>query len=423
MKQSRILEIKKINIEVWFLLLVVTGYTVFSAFAIPLNIENSRIFAVPYRVIVFFFSIYIIIKNFSFKKFRNIAMISMIFFWLIYSIKSYLSFTRDSYEVLFQQSFIEIYIRIFVIAFIPSIALLFINYRKVDMFMVSKGLFYTLLVMLTLNVIYAAVMPYHIQILYVFSIYYISYGHLGTSLVLISLFFLRFKPKELPFYLVLCGFLLGITTIIIAGARSPFLALMIVIPYLLIIKKDYKLIVVFIILLLLSVGSIYILGKNVNFEMMFVDRTYLWLFEGDNSLRTPLFERSLDIFKANPIFGGRTHYENGMYPHNIFLELLMATGIVGFIIYILKFIPVIKNFKLFSYRIINSYHILFFALFLQYFVLCSTSFTLYSVPEFLYFSSIIIGISLNNFNEENESNDGSRNPSGDHQISESTYRA
>ena len=417
------LEIKKINIEVWFLLLVVTGYTVFSAFAIPLNIENSRIFAVPYRVIVFFFSIYIIIKNFSFKKFRNIAMISMIFFWLIYSIKSYLSFTRDSYEVLFQQSFIEIYIRIFVIAFIPSIALLFINYRKVDMFMVGKGFFYTLLVMLTLNLIYAAVMPYHIQILYIFSIYYISYGHLGTSLVLISLFFLLFKPKELPFYLVLCGFLLGITTIIIAGARSPFLALMIVIPYLLIIKKDYKLIVVFVILLLLSVGSIYILEKNVNFEMMFVDRTYLWLFEGDNSLRTPLFERSLDIFKANPIFGGRTHYENGMYPHNIFLELLMATGIVGFIIYILKFIPVIKNFKIFSYRIINSYHILFFALFLQYFVLCSTSFTLYSVPEFLYFSSIIIGISLNNFNEENESNDGRRNPSGDHQISESTYRA
>lgn len=417
------LEIKKINIEVWFLLLVVTGYTVFSAFAIPLNIENSRIFAVPYRVIVFFFSIYIIIKNFSFKKFRNIAMISMIFFWLIYSIKSYLSFTRDSYEVLFQQSFIEIYIRIFVIAFIPSIALLFINYRKVDMFMVGKGFFYTLLVMLTLNLIYAAVMPYHIQILYIFSIYYISYGHLGTSLVLISLFFLLFKPKELPFYLVLCGFLLGITTIIIAGARSPFLALMIVIPYLLIIKKDYKLIVVFVILLLLSVGSIYILEKNVNFEMMFVDRTYLWLFEGDNSLRTPLFERSLDIFKANPIFGGRTHYENGMYPHNIFLELLMATGIVGFIIYILKFIPVIKNFKIFSYRIINSYHILFFALFFQYFVLCSTSFTLYSVPEFLYFSSIIIGISLNNFNEENESNDGRRNPSGDHQISESTYRA
>ena len=417
------LELKKINIEVWFLLLLVTGYTVFSAFAIPLNIENSRIFSVPYRVIVFFFAICIIIKNFSFKKFRNISILSMIFFWLIYSIKSYISFTRDSYEVLFQLSFTEIYIRIFVIAFIPSIALLFINYRKVDMFMVGKGLFYMLLVMLTLNLIYAAVMPYHIQILYIFSIYYISYGHLGTSLVLISLFFLLFKPKELPFYLVLCGFLLGITTVIIAGARSPFLALMIVIPYLLIIKKDYKLIVVFIILLLLSVGSIYILGKNVNFEMMFVDRTYLWLFEGDNSLRTPLFERSLAIFKANPIFGGRTHYENGMYPHNIFLELLMATGIVGFIIYILKFIPVIKNFKIFSYRIINSYHILFFALFLQYFVLCSTSFTLYSVPEFLYFSSIIIGISLNNFNEENESNDGSRNPSGDHQISESTYRA
>ena len=341
----------------------------------------------------------------------------MISFWLIYSFKSYISFTRDSYDFLFQQSFTEIYIRIFVIAFIPSIALLFINYRKIEMFLVGKGIFYTLLVMLTLNLIYAAVTPYHIQILYIFSMYYISYGHLGTSLALISLFFLLFRRKELPFYLVVYGFLLGLTTVIIAGARSPFLALMVVIPYLLIIKKDFKLITIFVSLLLISIMGIYFLGRSENFKMMFVDRTYLWLFEGDNSLRTPLFERSLDIFKSNPIFGGRTHYEDGMYPHNIFLELLMATGIVGFIIYMLKFIPVIKNFKIFSYQIINYYHILFFAFFLQYFVLCSTSFTLYSVPEVLYFSSIIIGISLNNFNEENESNDGRRNPSGDHQIS------
>lgn len=417
------LGIKWINIEVWFILLLVTGYTVFSAFAIPLHIENSRIFAVPYRIIVFFFSIYIVIKNFSFKKLRNIAIVSMICFWLLYFFKSYLSFTTDSYDLEFLQKSDEVYVRILIIAVLPSIALLLINYKKFDFTLLTKYFFYVLMVMLTLNMIFALVMPHGKYLNYIFSIYYISYGHLGTSMVIISLFLMLFRSKEVPQYLMVYGLILGITTIVIAGARSPFLAIMVVVPYLLIVKKDFKLIIVFIVLLLISVVGIYFLGRNQNSELMFVNRTYLWFFEGDNSLRTPLFERAIEIFKSNPFFGGRTHYENGSYPHNIFLELLMATGIVGFITYMLKFIPVVKNFKIFTYQIINYYHILFFALFLQYFVLCSTSFTLYSVPEFLYFSSIIIGISLNSFNEENESNDGRRNPSRDHQISESTYSA
>ncbi|WP_185145805.1 O-antigen ligase family protein [Chryseobacterium sp. SNU WT5] len=406
--------IKKLPLEVWFLLLIVTGYTIFSALAVPFNIENSQIFSVPFRVIVFLLSLYIIGKNFTFKKGKNIAVLAVIFFWLLYSLKSYLSFTNDFYENPFAQNYMDVYVRIFVIAFVPSLALLFINYKEINFSQVAKGFFYTLVVMLTVNMIYGVLMPAGKSLQFIFSMYYISYGHLGTSLVLISLFYFLFRSKEIPSYLLIYGMMLGISTIVIAGARSPFLAIMVAVPYLLVIKKNYKLISIFILLLLLSIIGIYFLGRNENFELMFVDRTYLWLFEGDNSLRTPLFKNALNIFKQNPILGGRTHFENGMYPHNIFLELLMATGIVGLIIYMLKFIPVIKNFKIFSYQIINSYHILFFTLFLQYFVLCFTSFTLYSVPEFLYFSSIIIGISLNNINEENESNDGRRNPSGDY---------
>lgn len=406
--------IKKINLELWFLLLIVTGYTVFSAFAVPLNIENSQIFSVPFRVLVFSLSLYIIGQNFTLKTVKNIAVLAFIVFWLLYSVKSYLSFTNDYYDLAFSQNFIEIYIRIFVIAFIPSLALFFIDYKEINFSRVVKGFFYTLVFMLTVNMAYALVMPHGKSMPFIFSMYYISYGHLGTSLVLISLFYMLFRSKQLPSYLLLYGMLLGISTIVIAGARSPFLAIMIVVPYLLVVKKNYKLISIFILLLLLSIVGIYFLGRSDNFEIRFVDRTYLWLFKGDNSLRTPLFKIALDYFKENPIFGGRTHFENGIYPHNIFLELLMATGILGLCAYLLKFIPVLKNFKIFSYQIINPYHIIFFALFLQYFVLCFTSFTLYSVPEFLYFSSIIIGISLNNFNEENENNDGRRNASGDH---------
>lgn len=402
---------KKIKIEVWYLLLVVTGYTVFSAIVEPLGLENSMIFSIPYRFLVFLFSLYIIYRNFSLQRFTNIAVLSILFFWLLYLIKNYLSFKHDFYDADFSNKFYEIYTRIIVIALIPSIALLLIDYRKTDLSQVVKGFFYTLLVMLSLNLIYAMVMPHGAFLSYIFSIYYISYGHLGTSLVLISLFYLLFKPQENSIYLLSYGLFLGAVTIIIAGARSPFLAFMVVIPYLLIVKKNFKLILIFAVFLILAIIMIYFLGKSPDYQFEFTNRTYLWLFEGDNSLRTPLFERAIDVFKINPVFGGRTHYEDGMYPHNIVLELLMATGIVGLVLYILKFLPVLKNFYLFTSRSNNIFYVLFFAVFLQYFVLSSTSFTLYSVPEFLYFSSIIIGISLNYYNEENESNDGRRNPS------------
>ena len=402
---------KKIKIEVWYLLLVVTGYTVFSAIVEPLGLENSMIFSIPYRFLVFLFSLYIIYRNFSLQRFTSIAVLSILFFWLLYLIKNYLSFNHDFYDADFSNKFYEIYTRIIVIALIPSIALLLIDYRKTDLSQVVKGFFYTLLVMLSLNLIYAMVMPHGAFLSYIFSIYYISYGHLGTSLVLISLFYLLFKPQENSIYLLSYGLFLGAVTIIIAGARSPFLAFMVVIPYLLIVKKNVKLILIFAVFLILAIIMIYFLGKSPDYQFEFTNRTYLWLFEGDNSLRTPLFERAIDVFKINPVFGGRTNYEDGMYPHNIVLELLMATGIVGLVLYILKFLPVLKNFYLFTSRSNNIFYVLFFAVFLQYFVLSSTSFTLYSVPEFLYFSSIIIGISLNYYNEENESNDGRRNPS------------
>ena len=403
--------LKKINIEVWFLFLITAGYPIISSIAIPFHIEDSRIFSVPYRVLIFSLSLFIIYKNLTLEKFKNIAILSVSLFWIFYFIKNYYSFNNEFYEPIFSDKFFEIYIRIFVIAWIPSIALLVINYQKLDLLKVAKFLFFTLIIMLSLNLLFATIMPHGMSRLYIFSIYYISYGHYGATLSIISLFFLFFKNKELSPYLLIYSVILGFITIFISGARSPFLAILIVIPYLLILKKNFKLIGLFLLLLIITIIGIYYFGKSDDYHNMFVDRTYLWLFEGDNSLRTPLFHRALEIFKENPILGGRTHYEDGMYPHNLFLELLMATGLVGFILYLTRFYPLVKNFQIFSTKITNHYYILFFALFLQYFVLSSTSFTLYSVPEFLYFSSIIIGISLNKLNEETKGNDGRWNPS------------
>lgn len=122
---------------------------------------------------------------------------------------------------------------------------------------------------------------------------------------------------------------------------------------------------------------------------------YNWLFEGDNSLRTPLFKRGLAIFKANPVFGGRVLYEDSSYPHNIFIELLMSTGIIGLILYFVKFLPLFRTGNYFLMIKANNAQVEIFVLFIQYFVLVFTSYSLPSTPEFIQLSAVIIGLSLN----------------------------
>jgi O-antigen ligase len=116
------------------------------------------------------------------------------------------------------------------------------------------------------------------------------------------------------------------------------------------------------------------------------------------------------------LFGGRVVFEDGMYPHNLFVDILMSTGLVGMILFIIyfkfvvqSFIKVLKNIK--KYK--ESGILAFF--FLQYFILVQTSGNIYSSFEFWYFGAVIIGLGyINLTNEEIKSNDSRGNTTGDH---------
>lgn len=412
-------KIESKNPEFWFLLLVSAGYLIASGLAIPLGIEEkSRYFAVPFRIIIFLFSLFIIFRNFSSKKITNFAILSFAAFWIFYSVKVILSFYNDSYSPAVLEVWNEIYARIGLIVFFPSLGLLLINYQQVNLKLLGMYIFCTYLIMLVLNLFFGFLTAKEFLLLpSIFSVYYISYGHLGTSLALISLFFLLFTNynRLLAFFYSL-GLFIGLFTLFIATARSPFLALVVVTLFLLVIKGNIKLIVIYFSLVLLAVLGIWYYVENGYTYFKFITRTYAWLFEGDNSLRTPLFEKSVELFRVNPIVGSRILYEDGSYPHNIFLELLMATGVIGFLLYWLKFIPVLKSWKQFTMKSGNIFYVLFFTLFLQYFVLVVTSYNLFSVPEFVHFSAIVIGIALNYQYEKTQSDDRRGDTAGNYKT-------
>lgn len=380
------------KLELWFFILATVGYFVVSGIAIPLGIDNSRFFSIPFRLFVFSFSLWIIVRNFSWKKLINISIVAFLLFWLFYLVKFNYSLSHDFYDSTFLDKIYEVYTRIISIVIFPSLAFMLLDYNKINFYKVFRAYFFILLVMLSFNLVYGLMMPYqNFKLKFIFSMYYISYGHLGTLLAIISFYFLFFKIDFVPKYFFYFGFILGLVTIIVGTARSPFLALGIVLLYLLLLNKKLKPILIFfsVFFIILTIFYIY---KSFGFtQITFINRTNNWIFNGDNSLRTPLYNRAIEIFKSNPILGGRVLYEDGYYPHNIFLELLMATGLLGLILYFLKFIPVIFKLKMF-FDPKNTNTNIFFMLFLQYFVLVLTSYSLFGVSEFLYFSAIIIGL-------------------------------
>ena len=237
----------------------------------------------------------------------------------------------------------------------------------------------------------------------IFAVYYISSGHFGASLVILASYFLVFRSDEkiLSHKVLLAGVFLGLFAIYISAARSPLLAIFLVWAYFLILKNKIKYILFFLIFLLFVAFFIYFSRNILHIESAFVERNYLFIFEGNTSGREPYFNRAIAIFKVNPLIGGRVLYEDGMYPHNIFLELLMSGGLLLLVLFCSFFFYLIKRIKCyFNFSDSNFYIIPLFSLWFQYFILAQTSYNIHSNPEFWYFSSVIMGITTNFYNEK-----------------------
>lgn len=397
---------KKSAIDVAFLFLIclLVGYVI-SCSLPKIFVVESRIFSVPYRLLMFLFSVYILAKNSSFRKIDFTTGLLFCFFWFFYFFKTIYSFQTDYYLPQFIIQEYEIYLRILIINLLPCLALLSIDYMKVDYKSLIKSVFWILFIMLFINLVYTVFfLRQYNSVSGIFSVYYISSGHFGATLVLLSLYLLLFRTNSeilIGPKVLLLAILLGLFAIYTSAARSPVFALVVVSLYFIILKKEFKLLIYFFIFLLFSVISLYISWRILHLESAFVERNYLWIFEGYASGREPYMLRGISIFKNNILFGGRVLYEDGMYPHDIFLELLMAGGLILLLLFGLLFYPLFRNFNYFLKTSNSNYYILpFFAIWLQYFILTLTSNDIHSNPEFWYFSSVVIGISIKTYNEK-----------------------
>jgi len=289
----------------------------------------------------------------------------------------------------------ETYSRIVGICFLPSLAVLTIPAKEIDYRKVFNVSFAVLFIILLLNVLMGIEHDFNGRTAGFMSMYSISFGHLGVTLGMFSIYKLLYEKAENKYWQIMSvlGIVLGTYIMYTSGTRSPLIAYVICVVFILYVKNKLKYLYAF--LSLLIVGAISLIYFKPQYgggqTSSFLARVTNMLVSGDSSGRGTLYQEGIKIFTENPIFGGRILFFDGMYPHNIFLEVLMSLGIVGLIIYFLFFKNCINFIFIIKKYSENNVEVVWVTvLWLQYFILSLFSYNIHSSPEIWYYTAMVL---------------------------------
>ncbi len=213
----------------------------------------------------------------------------------------------------------------------------------------------------------------------------IGYGQSGCAMCLVSVYGLLIH-KKLTYKLIFLAMLaLGFMSIVKAGSRSPVVVFVLVMAFYLISRlgklKGFILFASFIGLFIVFINPIqdllHSMGSNIG------DRLINIVVNRDTSGREEIWKNVISIIGDSPIFGAYylvpSGEGGGMYPHNFYLEVFMATGLLGGIPFmILIFYTLGKTYNLLRLQHSSTWILL---LYLQIIIFGFFSTGLYSSQE------------------------------------------
>jgi len=187
----------------------------------------------------------------------------------------------------------------------------------------------------------------------------LALAYSGSLTIIVCLFCLFFEKNNFKKSLIyLIAIILSLIPFFLGASRGALLSVgLCVILYFFLSSIKGK--TVFLVLSVISF-PFFLFMIELSGTGLFV-RTSSTIDSGNSSGREYLWADAINEFKDNPVFGGRIEV-SGIYPHNIFLEVLMAMGAVGFVVFILFIIfSMLKLKKIERHKRIFIYAILIFA--------------------------------------------------------------
>ncbi len=220
----------------------------------------------------------------------------------------------------------------------------------------------------------------------------ISYGHLGGSLAILSLYQLVSNKRKAFPVLYIATFLLGVFVLLRAGSRGPIFSISVVLFMWWCARSRYAFIALFV--FSAFAGCVYFFRETIfnlimKISPVLVTRINMTLEYGHSSGRDYLMKSVIDKILENPLFGVQTDQLG--YSHNAILDGFMMFGIgAGWIVFVLYLTAYVDAYKVIKLKIKNYWVAL---LAIQYFTATQTSFSLGGNCQVLLFMLIVYAVS------------------------------
>lgn len=320
-----------------------SGY--YAVLSIFFNIGRSELsiyFTFPLRIFLSVIMVYYIIKNFKnikSKKFNNIIFI-MFSCWYIVKILYTANLSAITSLVWYEYLF---YYLSFV--FFPFFFFKVLDIKKYERFITNAFIFSGFLLgaisVFTFKQVFSSGGIGRISQLSenggsaVISPLALAYS--GSFTVLLCLYRLNSQKinKWTEKIYLITTLILSIIIFYFGATRGALIVLIVGVFALLYFSQKKKMAKMLIYFLVLSPVFIYLAQVTGS---ALVDRS-IRATEGDTSGRNILWKEGFQEFLNNPFFGGRIEV-SGIYPHNIFIEILMSMGIIGFVLFLVLFLNI-----------------------------------------------------------------------------------
>lgn len=368
-------------------------YCVIGFFSLSFPTIPSRLYTIPLWIITLLLAlIYVLKYRFRLSVNKSIYTVAFLFF-SIYLL-------RAVYEILFKNAgnnlFLEIPFYFIVCAIVPFIYFSQNKTNKNFELLLNAiyfgGIIFSLICLLFFIKQILANGQFNRDLVPINPLLISYTGSLFVGICMSKLIFDKWVKQHTKFII---GIVLGFIPLLIGGSRGPILVLFLPLLFVLYYKNRFiisKRVFIFIIgfLFFLSI-AIYFFGGLAIERLLNI---YKDIANNDASVsRLTIWSDAFKMFMESPIFGHSLIMQNGLYPHNLFLEVLMATGIVGFIpFFVLIYFSIIRGLIIFR----RNNNLVWVPFFLFQIVLSSLlSFNIYSTFWFWLAVGLIWAVDVN----------------------------
>lgn len=374
------------------------GYYAILMFLFNFQLIDSvgNIYSIFVRIITIIFLTILSIKLFSnnFKKIDIVVFFLILSFSILYSLKIFYFDSKETLYVKYQYFFYFL-----AYCFLPFLFFSLIDIKKIYdkffdwmqnsnfIFLVLSIIFYGVYLFQGVTRLNSSTVGTGEDVISPLVLSYVS--SLAISIAFVNIILLNYKKK----YNILI-IILAIPSFLLGASRGAILVLLCA-GLILIILTDLRNRIKFlffglifsIILYFVSIessSSVFVRFMNISEDVS---------SNSDSAVRLIMWRNALNEFNNNILFGGLIELDK-IYPHNIYVETLMATGILGFLCLISSILLV--SYKLFILVRYDKKYVLLTVFFLNAIVQYFFSGALYFSILFFTAIGITLGIHISN---------------------------